>query len=375
MNTSTSSKKIGVGVIGGSVNNGWAKATHIPAIQQLPNLELSAVCTTQPESAEQSAKEFHAKHAFVSADQLSQHPDVDMVVVSVKVHKHYDAVKAAVSAGKAVYCEWPLGSTTAQAVEMQQWVETNQVHHAVGLQARQSPEINYVKDLVADGFIGNVLSVNMKIYTEIMGGTGFQGAAYIFDKKVGGNLLTIYGGHSLDALTYILGDFKQLSATMARQYRQATIVDTNEVIEKTTDDQIVIAGTLTSGAVASVHIQGGIKHQSGVFIEIFGDNGTIVLTSPNSIQMGPHTVLGARSAEGEAAQLQEMAIPDSYVWVPDAIKATGGRVLNVAQALSKFTEDLQEGAQRMPDFEAAVKVHKLLDAVVKAAETGERQYL
>jgi predicted dehydrogenase len=51
-------KKVRVGIIGGSVNNGWAKGTHIPAVQQLPELELSAVSTTRMESAEKSAREF-----------------------------------------------------------------------------------------------------------------------------------------------------------------------------------------------------------------------------------------------------------------------------------------------------------------------------
>ena len=373
-------KKLRIGIIGGSVNNGWARTTHIPAVQQLPELELSAVSTSNMESAEKSAREFKADHAFADASELSKHPEVDMVVVSINVRDHYDAVKEVVSAGKPVYCEWPLGSNTAQAMEMQQWTESNHVRNTVGLQARQAPEINYVKDLIADGFIGKVLSVNMKIYTDMMGGVGYKVGAYLFDKKIGGTLLTILGGHGLDALTYMLGDFKEFSSTMERHYKQAKIIDTDEIIEKTADDQIMITGKLASGATANVHIQGGVKHQSGAYLEIYGDGGTIILSAPNTnghIQMGPYNLLGERQNEGEPKQstLQKLTVPDQYFWVPDKIKNEDSRALNVAQAHRKFANDIQEGTSQMPTFADAVKLHQLLDAIVKAAETGERQYL
>jgi len=373
-------KKLRIGIIGGSVNNGWARTTHIPAVQQLPELELSAVSTSNMESAEKSAREFKADHAFADASELSKHPEVDMVVVSINVRDHYDAVKEVVSAGKPVYCEWPLGSNTAQAMEMQQWTESNHVRNTVGLQARQAPEINYVKDLIADGFIGKVLSVNMKIYTDMMGGVGYKVGAYLFDKKIGGTLLTILGGHGLDALTYMLGDFKEFSSTMERHYKQAKIIDTDEIIEKTADDQIMITGKLASGATANVHIQGGVKHQSGTYLEIYGEEGTIILSAPNTnghIQMGPYNLLGERQNEGEPKQstLQKLTVPDQYFWVPDKIKNEDSRALNVAQAHRKFAKDIQEGTSQMPTFADAVKLHQLLDAIVKAAETGERQYL
>jgi predicted dehydrogenase len=373
-------KKLRIGIIGGSVNNGWARTTHIPAVQQLPELELSAVSTSSMESAKKSAREFKADHAFADASELSKHPEVDMVVVSINVRDHYDAVKEVVSAGKPVYCEWPLGSNTAQAMEMQQWTESNHVRNTVGLQARQAPEINYVKDLIADGFIGKVLSVNMKIYTDMMGGVGYKVGAYLFDKKIGGTLLSILGGHGLDALTYMLGDFKEFSSTMERHYKQAKIIDTDEIIEKTADDQIMITGKLASGATANVHIQGGVKHQSGTYLEIYGDEGTIILSAPNTnghIQMGPYNLLGARQNEGEPKQstLQKLTVPDQYFWVPDKINNEDSRALNVAQAHRKFAKDIQEGTSQMPTFADAVKLHQLLDAIVKAAETGERQYL
>ncbi|MNN72546.1 hypothetical protein D3C81_1885970 [compost metagenome] len=74
-------------------------------------------------------------------------------------------------------------------------------------------------------------------------------------------------------------------------------------------------------------------------------------------------------------ELHELTIPASYYWVPDSLKSDSGFVLNIAQAYHKFARDIQEGTSLTPSFADAVKLHQLLDAVEKAAQTGERQYL
>lgn len=368
---------IHVGVIGGSANNQWASSTHIPALQRLPKFKITAIGTTRMESAEKSATQFGVAHAFADSNELAQHPDVDMVIVSVKVPGHYDAVMAALNAGKHVYCEWPLGLNTSQAIEMNNLASARKVHHTVGLQARQSPEVNFVKDLVAEGYIGKVLSCHMKVFTTAKGGTTNEASKYLLNDSNGANLLTINAGHSIDALCYALGDFKELSSTIAKQIRQAKVQETGQIIEKTTADQILINGTLISGATASIHVQGGVSYRAGISLEIYGTEGAIVLSNESThaqLQWGDLKVEGMHLANGgNSSSFAELTIPDHYRWVPDTIP--GGPVFNVAQALEKFAKDIIEGTRRIPDFDDAVKLHILLDRIQKAADTGERQVL
>ena len=104
--------KIQVGIVGVSPDRGFASIAHIPALQALPEFEITAVCTTRQESAEAAARHFRVPLAFADPAKLAQHPDVDLVTVSVKVPDHYAPVMAAIEAGKHVYCEWPLGRDT-----------------------------------------------------------------------------------------------------------------------------------------------------------------------------------------------------------------------------------------------------------------------
>ncbi|MFB6367212.1 Gfo/Idh/MocA family protein [Paenibacillus elgii] len=365
--------------MGGSANNQWASSTHIPALQRLQKFRITAIGTTRMESAEKSASLYGVPHAFADSSELSQHPDVDMVLVSGKVPGHYDAVIAALNAGKHVYCEWPLGLNTLQAIEMNRLALEKKVQTAVGLQARQAPEVNFVKDLIAQGYIGSVLSCHLKISTTAKGGTTNEASTYLLKQSNGANLLPINAGHAIDALCYMLGDFKELSATIANQIKHAKVLETGEMIEKTTADQILINGTLKNGAAASIHVQGGIpfRFRTGVSFEIYGTEGVIGLSNESAygqLQWGNLKIEGRNiSNHGNSSTLDVLSIPEQYRWVPDTIP--GGPILNVAQALEKFGKDILEGTQDVPNFGDAVKLHVLLDLIQKAANTGVRQVL
>src|ERR1700731_5369760 len=103
-----SSSKIRVGIVGLSPNRGFASIAHIPALRALPQFEIVAVCTSRQESAEMAARHYGIPLAFSDPEKLAQHPDVDLVTVSVKVPDHCRPVMAAIDAEKHVYCELPL---------------------------------------------------------------------------------------------------------------------------------------------------------------------------------------------------------------------------------------------------------------------------
>src|SRR5260221_6640332 len=196
--------KIRVGIVGASANRGFASIAHIPALRALPQFEIAAVCTARQESAEAAAGHYGVPLAFSDPAALARRRDVDLVTVSVKVPDHYRPVMAAIEAGKHVYCEWPLGRDTDEAVRMLDAAERAGDRHAVGLQGQMSPAINYARDLIADGYVGRVLSATMIGCAPNWGATIDR--AYQADRANGANLMTITGGHQIDALLPCLGE-------------------------------------------------------------------------------------------------------------------------------------------------------------------------
>jgi predicted dehydrogenase len=67
-----------------------------------------------------------------------------------------------------VYCEWPLGRNLAEAVELAAFAKDRGVRTVIGLQSRATPVVNYVKDLVRDGYLGEVMSATNKSITTIV---------------------------------------------------------------------------------------------------------------------------------------------------------------------------------------------------------------
>ncbi|HLY91521.1 MAG TPA: Gfo/Idh/MocA family oxidoreductase, partial [Acetobacteraceae bacterium] len=219
--------KIRVGMVGITPNRGFSSIAHMPALQGLPEFEVIAVCTTRQESAEAAARHYGVPLAFADPVKLAQHPDVDMVTVCVKVPDHLTPVMAAIDAGKHVYSEWPLGRTTAEAMQMRDAAERKGVRHAVGLQGQVSPSINYVKDLIAEGYVGTPLSATLFVNAANWG--ALLDRSYQADFGNGANLMTITGGHNLDALCYCLGEFRELSAFAVSQRAEIPTQDSGIV--------------------------------------------------------------------------------------------------------------------------------------------------
>src|SRR3954451_15759327 len=190
---------LGVGIIGVSPVRGWAATDHIPALRALPNYEIRALSAHSAESARAAGEVFGVDAVFSDHQQLVTQPDVDVGAVTVKVPHHRELVCAALAAGKAVYCEWPLGRDLYDARAMAALAAEQQVRTVVGLQARQAPAIEHVQQLLSDGYVGEVLSTSM-LGLSVLGDVLVQPNAYMLDKTNGANVLTIAVGHSLDIL-------------------------------------------------------------------------------------------------------------------------------------------------------------------------------
>ena len=364
------SSKIRVGIVGASANRGFASIAHMPALRALPQFEIAAVCTTRQETAEAAARHYGVRLAFSDPGELARHPDVDLVTVSVKVPDHYRPVMAAIEAGKHVYCEWPLGRDTDEAMRMLDAAERRGIRHAVGLQGQMSPAINYVKDLIAKGYVGRVLTATMIGCAPNWGPTIER--AYQAERANGANLLTITGGHQIDALCTCLGEFRELTAFAVSQRDRIALEATGEMVAKNTPDQLVVNGIVGDGAVVSFQIRGGMARGTEFLFEIHGERGDLTLSATERASM-QRQELTVRGAQGAAKELAELPVPARYRWVPEG--TPGDSRYNVAQLYARLGERIRDGKPASPGFAAAVTRHRLLDAILQASETGRRQAL
>jgi predicted dehydrogenase len=361
--------KLGVGIIGVSAVRGWAATAHIPALRALPNYEIRALGAHSAEAAHAAGEAFGVSAVFSDHEQLVTQPDIDVVAVTVKAPHHRELVSAALAAGKAVYCEWPLGRDLDDARAMAALAAEHEVRTVVGLQARQAPAIEFVQELLSDGYVGEVLSTTM-VGLSVPGDIVGQPNAYMLDKTNGANVVTIALGHSLDLLNYMLGEFADLSAVSDLRRPLITIEETAEQIVKTAPDQIAVIGSLTSGATASVHVREAVAGGTGFLWEINGTDGTLRITADEAQpQIFPLTVAGARGRNEPV----ELAAPSALTqrW-PALASLEGMPAYNIGRAYAAFAADIDNGTHTVPDFADAVRRHEVIGAIERSAASGER---
>jgi predicted dehydrogenase len=364
-------KRLGVGIVGLEPGRSWAARSHVPAVRALSEtFEIAGIANSSAASAERAAAETGLR-AFADVAALVSAPEVDIVTVVVRVPAHFEIVKAAIGAGKHVYCEWPLAVDLAAAIELAALAREKGVLGVVGTQARVAPEIAHVRHLIADGFIGEVLSTTLVGRGGLLQGAGSipskRTAAYLLDRGNGANLLTIPVGHTLAALRDLFGEVAQMSSVLAVRQPMVRVLDTGETLPATSPDEVLLGGTFAGGMPVSLHYRGGAARAGdGLFWEIRGTRGDIRITAASGhIQMVPLSVEAVRDGE---ATFRPVELPASYRagWPQDAV------VGNVARLYARMAGDLRDGTVTAPGFDDAVALHRVIAAIEKAAESGVR---
>ncbi len=359
-------QRIRVGIVGANVRYGWGVRAHVPALLALPEYELTAVCTAHKETAEESARQSGARYAFSDFNEMVVHPEVDLVTVAVRVPLHHQVVMAALKAGKHVYCEWPLGANLEEAQAMAGLARSKGVRHMVGLQGRMSPPLLRLKEMVREGYVGDVLAVNMTMFLPgILQRSSRQ--TWMADPKNGANTLTISAGHALDALCFCLGELQEVSAQVSTQVKEWRLADTKEAVPVAAPDNVLVSGVLTSGAIASVHVATVPWHGAGWRLEVYGRGGTLVATGPEMVQYTSIRLQGGREVE---KALSDVAIPGRLVSVPPAVPF--GPPFNVAQMYRRLARAIHDDEDVDPSFASAVQRHRLLAAIEHSSAEGRR---
>ncbi|NTX53140.1 Gfo/Idh/MocA family protein [Myxococcus sp. CA039A] len=359
MGKSSVSDRIRVGIIGASPQWGWATYAHLPALQSLPGYRVTAVSTTRQVSADETARRFDVPHAFASFEPLVEHPEVDLVVVSVRAAEHARLVRAAIAAKKNVFCEWPLGVSVEETTELAALAQAAGVRTVIGLQRRLAPGARYLRDLLQEGYVGQVRSATLQVSTAMLGHTRPKAYDYTADATKGANALATITAHFLDTVLAAVGDFQSVAALVTRQFEHTTLAETGEVIPVTAPDQVLITGTLKSGAVLSAHVEAGKRNGGGIGCTITGTEGDLYLSQDL-------TVSGAR---GDNQPLQLLPTPEKYLL--SAKGALTDDAHQTAQLYAAFAKDVAEGTSLAPDFQHALKLHRLLNTFAESSASGQ----
>ena len=356
-----SNETIGVGIIG---LGGWAKYAHIPTLQSLPEFEIVAVSSRKKETAEEYAATFSIRHAFGDEQALITHPDVDLVVILAPGPEHGRLARAAIAAGKDVYCEWPLSTNTAESEGLLALAEARGVRHVVGLQRRFAPSARYTRDLVKQGYVGVVRAVRMTVGVDAFGPRMPQAAAWTFDTANFTHVLSIYAAHFGDLLFHAAGFPEKLTAVVKNQFPSVEIAETGEKLPYRSPNEVMVIGTLEGGGLFSIQIEGAQKHRTGLQIGITGTEGVLRITNPLAFKNEQDNTI--EGVNGGGLSFSRLPVPAEYRALP--VSHLDASAQDVAYLSAAYARDRASGTSEAGDFRDAVRQHHLIDQIVRTSE-------
>ncbi|KAH8701022.1 putative oxidoreductase [Talaromyces proteolyticus] len=370
---------IRVGIIGLSIvtptGQGYTSGTwglmHLESLIKSPHYKIVALCNSTAEKARKSIEHHKLEpttKAYGSPEDLAQDPDVDLVVVSVHVGKHYSLVKPALQNKKSVFVEFPLSGSYPEVEELTKLAKEGGIKTIVGAQARGSPAFAKVKELLESKAIGDVISSSWTGHLPLSTWYGLpQNLKDFLDLNGGPGRINIGLGHGLEPFINTLGEFKDLQAVLKIHGKTAPLFDdTGKVVDPaykvTAPEYILVQGVLESGAVASINLRctPASVDEEGFRWIISGSEGEIEFTGPagSYIQANFKAKVFLRKWKGETEAIDLSRNEQEHV------TSIGDLGINTARLYEAFATGNEDG---YPSFESTRKVHHLIERIKSVA--------
>jgi predicted dehydrogenase len=281
-----------------SAKTSWAAEAHLPYLlssRGKSHYEIVALLNSSVASAKAAIAEFSLPStvkAYGDPSALAADPDIDLVVCNTRVDVHFPTTFPAIKAGKAAFIEWPLAENLEKGLELTGGKRLD--NSIIGVQGRVTPILNKIREVMASGRIGRVLSSDVRAFGNLNRRNGFsEGLSYFAQRKIGGNPITIAFTHMIDYVHTALGEFDTFQARAQIQRPNISVFKkdgTQQPISTDVPDFVSIHGPLKAkdsqvveGATLAITFRGGpaFKGKPAFQWSINGEKGEMLVTSPS----------------------------------------------------------------------------------------------
>ncbi|KAF2996860.1 hypothetical protein E8E13_004356 [Curvularia kusanoi] len=321
----------------------WAADAHLPYLfspRGKRHYQLVALLNSSTEAAESAKKTFDLPSdikAYADPAKLAADPDIDLVVVNTRVDVHFAVAEPSLRAGKGIFIEWPLVENLEKGIELtggQAYPDS-----IIGLQGRVAPLTLRLKETLASGTIGKVLSSEVRAYGNLVPRNSLsEGLTYFADRKVGGHPLNIHYGHLIDYVHEVLGNWQDFHAVGQIQRPVLSVVGTDGQkggdVQSDVPDYVSVHGTLQNN-------KGVFKGEPGLVWTVSGENGELKLSAPGPYLMsgdsfdGPITIEHHDYASDEVIEL-------GWDWL-EWQQEYGLRARSTAELYERYAEWVESG--------------------------------
>jgi predicted dehydrogenase len=367
-----------VGVIGAGR---WATAAHLPGFTRSPLCEVVMLCDLDRELAEARAKEFGIPEVVTDYEKILSRRDIDVVDVVTRGKDRGEDHKlltfAALEAGKHCLVEKPVCHDYRDITRAHQLAQSKHLKTKVGLTFRYAPAIQYMYELIREGFIGQPFIFNgyeqnsqwinpdtpmdKRIHkhkseeSEIKGYDPRRAAIQVLS-------LEGYGAPTIDIGLMCTGsELTQVVGTLANMipYRRRTNLNT-ERERINVDDADIFIGECANGALFSLQSSYvTVGNYPGIEARIYGSNGALIVRLVE--EFGECQAM--RGAKPDAVEFVPMDIPERF-FPPGYHKGEPWPSLFYSNLIHNFMQELVNGGEEnQGNFAQSARVQEIINAV------------
>jgi predicted dehydrogenase len=342
---------IRVGVIG----IGFGQQVHVPAFRADPRCTVAALCASSLERAARIAERLGIPKAVGAWEELVSDPGVDVVSIAVPPALQSRVACAAAQQGKHVFCEKPAAASAAEAAAMLEAATQARVAHAIDFEFPEIPQWRQAREIVAAGRLGPLRHAAFTWRLETMSSRA-AADTWKRDPGRGGGTLNSFASHAFHHVEWLLGRIGRVLAHLRAGGRSS-------------EAGVEIWAELRSGQTVTVAIATDAFLGPGHRIEVYGEEGTLVLENAGRDLVRDFTLRVGDRAAGTFREL-------SAGWRPDD-PAADGRVMAVEPLVRRFVDRVEAGvaggSAAAPSLAHGLRVQELLEAARRSHAQGTWQ--
>jgi predicted dehydrogenase len=347
-----------VGVIG----VGFGSQVYVPAFRS-EGWDVVAICSRNREKAAKVAAEAGIPGVHADPLELIARHDLDAVAIAAPPAGHRTLALAALAAGKHVLCEKPFALDAAQGAEMRDAAERSELTAMVGHEFRFTPQRAFIRDLLAEGYIGAVRLCTIELFVDRYVAPKPRLWTWLASKAEGGGLLGALGSHYIDALRHWFGEVVSVSGRLATLRPDLVDPATNRTVRSETDDTYQFTLTFVDGQIATMIASFATTPTRGARIAVMGDRGTLIAEQPGPNPLADGLVIASR----DGMALEPLATPPQYALPHDD---RDHRLAAFRALVHEFGAGIDRGISPAPNFTDGLRCQQVLDAVHASSASG-----
>jgi predicted dehydrogenase len=352
-------EQIGVAVVG----TGFGQKIHIPGLQAHHRTQVVAVQHRDLAKARSIAQIHNIPHACQTIDEILALPQVEAVSLATPPFLHYEMGMPILAAGKHLLLEKPTALNYQEASELYQFAQAQGAIAMMDFEFRFVPAWQRLAELVAEGFVGQkrLIKIDWLVSSRADPSRPWNWYAR---RDQGGGVLGAIGSHLFDYLFWLFGPVRglcgRLSTTIPTRPDPATAIAQPVDADDTCMLMLELAdGTLCQACLSAVTYQG-----RGHWLEIYGDQGTLVLGSSNqSDYVHGFQLWGSQ----QGSPLVEVEIPERLAF-PKTY--SDGRLAPFIRVVDRWVQSIDQGEALSPSLQEGVYSQLLMDLTQQSHQSG-----